>query len=280
LNIKTTQCDGKAREFTEADIGQKYGLGRYGTPQFDQSFAKPVKKDSDPSIIFIKSPARHGSPGQELDAPPDSGPQIDLTINLKKGPTVKGKSPIARGISKEKKQQAGIVKKPQAESTNPNLTNTENFGKPAPRLIDTEAKKLAIENPEAKQNKAKIIKVSKSQNKRGLNLARDENPIPYYYYHYYSKTIFRDSDAKLPTAHGKFAERCFDGKQKKLESSYFSPQAKEADLEVRSNNLDDDSWGDSEYDFGDSPIESTEKALGAENDGADGMNSVSVPDIG
>ena len=110
---------------------------------------------------------------------------------------------MAPATRKEKKQAAGIMKKLQAETTNPNIpsirnfgkklqaetTNSNipsimNFGKPAPKVIDTEAKKLAIENPEAKQNKAKVIKVGKIQQKIGLNIARDGTPIPYNYYHH------------------------------------------------------------------------------------------------
>ena len=184
LNIETIRCDGKARESSMTGISQKYGPQGFGTPQFEESFATPVKKDYDQSIDCIESPARHGSPGQELDAAQDSGWQIDLTKNLKRGPTLKGKIPMAPGISKEKKQPTGIVKKLQAECTNPNLPILENFGKPASKIIDTEGKKLAIENPEAKQNKAKIIKVGKIQQKTGLTIVRDETPTPYNYYHH------------------------------------------------------------------------------------------------
>jgi hypothetical protein len=162
-----------------------------------------MKEDCRRSILCIKSPARQSSPGQGLDAAQDSGPQIDLTKNLEKRSTVKRKIPMATATVKEKKQAAGITKKLQAETTNPNIpsirnfrkklqaetTNPnipsiENFGKPVPKLIDTQAKKLAIENPEAKQNKAKIIKVGKIQQKTGLTIVRDETPTPYNYYHH------------------------------------------------------------------------------------------------
>jgi hypothetical protein len=56
------------------------------------------------------------------------------------------------------------------------------------KLLDTEGKKIAIENPEAKQNKAKVIKVGKPHQITGQNSARDEIPIPYYFY--YKKNNF------------------------------------------------------------------------------------------
>jgi hypothetical protein len=145
-------------------------------------------KDLNSSVVSIKLPSHQDSPVRGFDATPDSGPQIDLTQNLKKGPTFKEKCHKASATSKAKMQPAGIMKKIQSETTNPNLPSTENPGKPAMRLLDTQGKKLAIENPETKQNKAKVIKVGKPHQKRGQNFARDETSTPYYFY--YKKNNF------------------------------------------------------------------------------------------
>lgn len=143
----------------------------------------PGNKDLNSSVVGIKLPSHQDSPVRVFEAVPDSGPQIDLTQNLKKGPTSKEKCLKAPATPKEKKQPAGIMKKFQSETTNPNLPSTENPEKPALRLLDTEGKKLAIENLETKQNKAKVIKVGKPHQKRDQNLAHDEIPIPYYFYY-------------------------------------------------------------------------------------------------
>jgi hypothetical protein len=140
-------------------------------------------KDLNSSIVGIKLTSHQDSPVQEFDTAPYSGPKIDLTANPKKRPTFKEKCLKGPSTSKEKNQPAGIIKKFQAETTNPNLPATEKLGKPSLKLLDTEGKKIAIENPEAKQNKAKVIKVGKPRHKRGQNFGRDETPIPYYIYY-------------------------------------------------------------------------------------------------
>ena len=109
-------------------------------------------------------------------------------------------------------------------------------------------------------------------------MGRRDHPILYNYYNYYSKTIFRHPDAKLPTGHGNIEDRGFDGQKIKFAPTYPIPEPKEADSEVPSIKLDDDSWGDSEYDFGDFPIESPDKTPQNKNGGADGMNSVTKPE--
>jgi hypothetical protein len=138
-------------------------------------------KDLNSSVVVIKLQSHQDSTVRGFDAAPDSGLQIDLTVNLNKGSISKQKCLKRLAGSKEKKQPAGIMKKFQAETTNPNILSTENLGKPSLKLLETEGKKLAIENPEAKQNKSKVIKVGKSHQKRGQNSARNEIPIPYYF---------------------------------------------------------------------------------------------------
>jgi hypothetical protein len=145
-------------------------------------------KDLNLSVVGIKLTSRQVLPVQEFDTAQDSGPQIDLTVNPKKRPTLKKKCLKGPSTSKEKNQPAGIIKKFQAETANPNVPSTDNLAKPSLKLLDTEGKKIAIENPEAKQNKAKVIKVGKPHQKTGQNFGRDETPIPYY--SYYKKTIF------------------------------------------------------------------------------------------
>ena len=51
-------------------------------------------------------------------------------------------------------------------------------------------------------------------------------------------------------------------------------------MEGQSDELDDDNWGDNEYDFEDSPKDLPDKNPRNKYDSADGMNSLSVPDIG
>ena len=65
-----------------------------------------------------------------------------------------------------------------------------------------------------------------------------------------------------------------------MASSYFGPKTQEANLEGQSDELDDDNWGDNEYDFEDSPKDLPDKNPRNKYDSADGMNSLSVPDIG
>jgi hypothetical protein len=275
LNIKTTQCDAKAKESKEAGISQNYGLQQFESPRFKKSFSTSRKKDLDISVAFINSPKRPGSVVQGLDTLPDAGLQIDLTVNLNKGSTSKQKSLKRLATSKEKKQPAGILKKIQEETTNPNHPAMEYLQERAPKLINTEGKKLAIKNPEAKQNKAKVIKVGKIQKKKTLNLVVEETPISYYYHNYYLKTIFRHEDSKLPNDYGKTTERGFNVQKSKL-ADHFSPETKGDSLKVQSNALDDDSWGDSEYEFGDSPKESIGKTPGNKNHGANDMNGLKV----
>jgi hypothetical protein len=143
----------------------------------------PGNKDLNSSVVGIKFTSHQDSKVQEFDAAPDSGPQIDLTANPKKRPTFKEKCLKGPSTSKEKHQPAGIIKKFQVETTNPNLPSTENLGKPSLKLLETEGKKLAIENPEAQQNKSKVIKVGKPHQKPGQNFGHDETPIPYYFYY-------------------------------------------------------------------------------------------------
>jgi hypothetical protein len=229
-------------------------------------------KDLNSSVVAIKLTSHQDSPVQEFDSAPDSGPQIDLTANPKKRPNFKEKCLKGPSTSKEKNQPAGIINKFQAETPNPNHPSTENLGKPSLKLLDTEGKKLAIENPEAKQNKAKVIKVGKPQQKTGQNFGREETPIPYYFY-YKKNNFFRQADVKQPTGYGKTAERGFGGQRSKF-ADYFSPEAKKANLEAQSNALDSESWGDSEYSFEDHHKKSTGKTVLSNNNGSDGMNSV------
>jgi hypothetical protein len=136
-------------------------------------------KDLNSSVVVIKLQSHQDSPVGGFDAAPDSGLQIDLTVNLNKGSTSKQKSLKRLATSKEKKQPAVILKKIQEETTNPNHPAMEYLQERAPKLINTGGKKLAIKNPEAKQNKAKVIKVGKPNQKRGQNSKRDETLIPY-----------------------------------------------------------------------------------------------------
>jgi hypothetical protein len=87
--------------------------------------------------------------------------------------------------------------------------------------------------------------------------------------------FFRQAYAKQPTGYGKTAERGFDGQKSKV-SEYFRPEAKEVNSEAQSKALDDDSWGNSEYDFEDDPKKSTGKTPESTNNGADGMNILEV----
>jgi hypothetical protein len=232
----------------------------------------PRNKDLNSSVVVIKLQSHQDSPVRGFDAAPDSGLQIDLTVNLNKGSISKQKWLKPLATSKEKKQPAGKMKKFQAGTTNPNITSTENLGKPSVKLLDTEGKNLAIENPEALQNKSKVIKVGKSHQKRGQNSARDEIPIPYYF-HYKKNNFFRQADVKDHTGYGKTAERGYDGQKSKLDDN-FSPEAKKANLEAQSNALDSVSWGDSEYSFKDHRKKSTGKTPLSNNNVSDGMNSV------